>query len=524
MGVANRLVGGLSMRVGRVGVALGIILSASFVPEGVQAQAGKNALEEEPERIPGTIPVEVSGRARDEDGQPVRGARVFLLSAGIGERRLVGQATTDADGRYRFTGARMPVVRESPGRFALPPGVTPYADFVVCGTAPGLGLAWSRPRSMYALATPDPDDIQGRLPLGPPVFVHLDFARAASLKGRVVDDDGQPVAGARVQVLGASLLDETGQETNDAMNDVWEALPDSIGAALTDQAGRFAMDRLPDRACLRLAVIHPEIASTRRMTHAATIEAPDTVHDRSPPGSFHAWRPHPALAGDIVITFPRLRRVVVSVVGDDTHRPVAGARVVTIDDDPQAGLTSSAETGHDGNAVLGLPPGRHAGVYVEPPIATHYLRAELRPLVVGRGDDRPCTLALPAGCDLRFRVTEAGTNRPRAGVYFWKFPADHPDQIEIIRSNTDRADVLVTDQSGLARVVLPPEPGKRYRFRVASVGLSRVVRENDLAAGRRLRYSSDPDESRPVELAAAKSVRLWFVLPGPGVVVAPGPN
>jgi hypothetical protein len=115
------------------------------------------------------------------------------------------------------------------------------------------------------------------------------------------------------------------------------------------------MDRLPDRACLWLAVTYPEIASTRRFTHAATIEAPDTFHDRSPPGSFKDWRQHPVRAGDVVITFPRLRRVVVSVIGDDTHRPVAGARVVTIDDDPQGELTSSAVTDRDGNAVLGLP-------------------------------------------------------------------------------------------------------------------------------------------------------------------------
>jgi hypothetical protein len=121
-------------------------------------------------------------------------------------------------------------------------------------------------------------------------------------------------------------------------------------------------------------------------------------------------------------------------------------------------------------------------------------------------------------------VTEAGTNRPRAGVSFWKFPADQPGQIEIVRSNSDRADVLVTDQSGLARVVLPPDAGRRYRFRVASVGSSRIVREIDVAAGRRDRYSSDPDESRPVEFIPGKSVRLWFVLPVPGAILVPRPH
>ena len=48
----------------------------------------------------------------------------------------------------------------------LPAEITPYASFVVCGIAPGMGLAWSRTQSLYALAEPNPDDIQQRLPLG----------------------------------------------------------------------------------------------------------------------------------------------------------------------------------------------------------------------------------------------------------------------------------------------------------------------------------------------------------------------
>jgi hypothetical protein len=206
----------------------------------------------------------------------------------------------------------------------------------------------------------------------------------------------------------------------------------------------------------------------------------------------------------------------VSVIGDDTRLPVAGARVLTIDDDPQVGLTSSAMTDREGKAVLALPPGRSLGIAAEPPMATHYLRTERRPLVVGRGDgDQACRMALQSGCDLRIRVTQAGTNKPVADVFFWKFPADHPDRIELVRSNTNPSGILLTDESGLARVVLPPEPGRRYQFRIAGFRVPDRLQRIDPAEGRRLRYSSDPDESRPVELAAGKSVRLWFLLPRP---------
>ena len=78
---------------------------------------------------------------------------------------------------------------------------------------------------MYALKEPHPDDIQGRLPLGRPVTIDLTFPKAAVLKGRVVDEDGQPVEGAKLQVLDADLLDAAGHETNNRQGYDWNACP-----------------------------------------------------------------------------------------------------------------------------------------------------------------------------------------------------------------------------------------------------------------------------------------------------------
>ena len=124
---------------------------------------------------------------------------------------------------------------------------------------------------------------------------------------------------------------------------------------------------------------------------------------------------------------------------------------------------------------------------------------------------------LKSGCDLRIRVIEDGTNRPVAGVYFWKFPVDHPNELEHILSSTFRSGELRTDESGMARAVVPPEPGRRYRIRVAGVSAPTwPARSGRRCAGPCALFSTDPDESRPVELAAGKSVRLWFVLTRPG--------
>ena len=224
------------------------LLLACLSLAGAHAQPA--ATERKPAPIPETIPVTVSGLARDDGGKPVPGARVFVISTGPFEPRLAGQATTDANGRYRIEGAWLAVVRQHPGRSPLPPDVTPYADFVVCGMAPGLGLAWSDPQTMYALDEPNPGEIRGRLPLGGVVRLVLNFPAAGTAVGPGRGRGRQARRGRRVQVLAANLLDDAGRETNNGLNDAWTALPGSIGSAATDDAGRFTMDGLPDRAVL----------------------------------------------------------------------------------------------------------------------------------------------------------------------------------------------------------------------------------------------------------------------------------
>ena len=286
---------------------------------------------------------------------------------------------------------------------------------------------------MYALDEPNPGEIRGRLPLGGVVRLALNFPAAGRLSGRVVDEDHKPVAGARVQILGANLLDDAGRETNNGLNDAWTALPGSIGSAATDDAGRFTMGGLPDRACFRLAITRPETDRTVLSLYAATIDGRDTVHDAMPPGAFHGRARHPVKTGEVAVTFPHIRPIAVTVVGDDTDRPVAGAHVATLGDDFQTDTACSGTTDRDGKVFLGLPPGQYPGIYADPPIETHYLRTYQRPLSIARGDgDQQLRLLLKSGCDLRIRVIEDGTNRPVAGVSFWKVP--------VRPAGSDRAD------------------------------------------------------------------------------------
>ena len=89
---------------------------------------------------------------------------------------------------------------------------------------------------MYALKEPNPDDIQGRLLLNQPVAIDLTFPKAAVLRGKVVDESGKPVKGAKLQVTDCDLLDDAGRETNNRQGYDWKALPGNLGRSMSRPA------------------------------------------------------------------------------------------------------------------------------------------------------------------------------------------------------------------------------------------------------------------------------------------------
>ncbi len=129
----------------------------------------------------------------------------------------------------------------------------------------------------------------------------------------------------------------------------------------------------------------------------------------------------------------------------------------------------------------------------------------------GEGD-QPHELAMDAGCEILVRVTEAGTNRPVAKAFFWKSPVDHPDQLEHVPASTFLSGVLRTDDSGLGRAVVPPEPGKRYVLRFAGIQEPNMPDQINAAMAKTQGYLADPPASRPIELIGGKTIRLRFEL------------
>jgi protocatechuate 3,4-dioxygenase beta subunit len=236
-----------------------------------------------------------AGRVVDEAGQPVAGAEVTLTpppmpsvpDAGLGRLRAV----SDAEGRFRFPHVSAGSFRLQVSREGFAPGSAGEATIQEKAAEVDLGtvilpsgavieglLVNSRGKPVEG-AEVDPEAFDGRLSIRPvttgpdgrfrfadlprgarlnlwidrPGFVQrqmpeveaptpkplrIQLVEARSLKGQVVDPEGQPVAGARVALVeggGEGLL--LGEGFSEG---AWGS-----SLATTDADGRFVLDRLP---------------------------------------------------------------------------------------------------------------------------------------------------------------------------------------------------------------------------------------------------------------------------------------
>ncbi len=113
----------------------------------------------------------IKGRVLDPEGKPFAGARVFLLSEVTRKKANVSpQATTNKDGRFHFT--------------APPADFGPMGKGVLAATAKGFGLDWID-------LNPKDQNMELTLRLA---------ADDKPIEGRVLDLEGNPVAGVTVQV------------------------------------------------------------------------------------------------------------------------------------------------------------------------------------------------------------------------------------------------------------------------------------------------------------------------------------
>jgi RNA polymerase sigma factor (sigma-70 family) len=192
---------------------------------------------QEPTQSLADAPITIEGKVVDPDGKPVAGAAVALLRKLPPPPRgqdvpflhlpedLLGQTTTDQDGRYSWTlsQADLKKMRET-------------TELTVLAGAKNFGLGWQS-----AAVKPNQDPVVVRLSPEQPV------------RGRLVDLQGQPTAGVKVHVLS---VDKDGAERLE-LSEPASGLPGWPEPVVTDEEGRFVLHGLNQQMSVTVR-IHDE--------------------------------------------------------------------------------------------------------------------------------------------------------------------------------------------------------------------------------------------------------------------------
>jgi RNA polymerase sigma factor (sigma-70 family) len=350
--------------------------------------------------------IEINGRIVDPDGQPVPGAKVFFARSMLARRDEPPPApptvTSDAEGRFRLS------VSRSGYRAHDEYEREHWLQGAVVAVGKGHGPGFVRAENAEKLGN-----------------VTVKLVKDVPIEGRVVDLQGKPIAGARVQVRsfagddGPDLkpfvesLQKKGTSSYRAVR-TWLD-PKLLGLArpvVTDADGKFRLTGIGGERLVALRFEGPTIETSE--VYAMTRPAPTLVVPRS--------KDHPRLGNSVFHgnTFDHAAaptRPVVGVLRDrDTGKPLAGVTIQSrmgsarehFASDPYVATTTDSEGQY---RLVGLSrEGEHRMQFL-PGKDQPYLPAT-KTLKATTGLD-PITVdfALKRGVFIRGRVTDKVTGR-----------------------------------------------------------------------------------------------------------------
>jgi RNA polymerase sigma factor (sigma-70 family) len=235
---------------------------------------------------------------------------------------------------------------------------------------------------------------------GVPAEYTFRMERAVRAGGRVVDEQGKPVSGARVEV---TLDRESKLARGDGRVGYDYFLSEGSGAATTGADGRWSIDNVPDQPGLEMNLLasHPDFVTDERRIQTKTSGVTTAM----------------LRAG--TATLPLKRGVIVrGRVTDPDGRPVKDAVVIHGDDPYGSHMPCKFPTDADGRYRLpALAPGTSSLTVLAPGWAPQLRKVDLRPGLP------PQDFRLGPGKPARLRVVGAtGRPVPRASVFLmeWK--------------------------------------------------------------------------------------------------------
>jgi RNA polymerase sigma factor (sigma-70 family) len=136
--------------------------------------------------------IAIRGQVLDPDGKPFAGAKVYFAQTTHEGRPLSQQATSGADGRFRFSILKAEAESDDVDQVRNPShllnerhGEQAYWPAAVMAVAPGHGCDWAEVGSGTKELT-------------------LRLVKDVSIRGRILDPDGKPVVGAKLTLTGVA--------------------------------------------------------------------------------------------------------------------------------------------------------------------------------------------------------------------------------------------------------------------------------------------------------------------------------
>jgi hypothetical protein len=407
----------------------------------------------------------VTGRLQGADGKPIAGGEVALVAEVWcrSERPLGTHLHCGLPITFRVTG---PFRSDGQGRFRATAAVGPArpAHAVYAHAA-----AASHGRATVNLAKWARQDI----------VIKLD--REHVVRGRLIDTQGQPAAGATVRPIMFSVMGTTRETLIPTEPVPPYALP-LLPAVTADDKGRFLIKGL-GKEKVWLEVTHEHFATQRLQPEPSPrADAKDT--------------PFSLVAAHVVEG-----RVTYSQNG----RPAAGARVIA-----HTGFDGVVQcaTDLDGRYSLNPLPGDSFTLRVFPPDGERYPVA-IKGLTFSQSARLEADVVLEPGVLVRGRITEAPSGRPVASALVlyrphWRNNPFHNGKYDFTTYNFDwaqeAAHTATSNRDGVFQIAVPPGPGDLFVLGPTLEFVHVASSIGDLEFGRPSRVRIYPDALVPLDL------------------------
>ncbi|QGQ26134.1 hypothetical protein F1728_27165 [Gimesia benthica] len=325
-------------------------------------------------------------------GQPVPHASIGYVSTGWDQRQRIRLATTDARGIFNImiptTDPRYAALHNDSMLVALANGYGPVIESVYQFDATGeMRKSVLKKIDNFQYSPEQRNQIRQRVLNAKSTFQLV--ADDTPLTGRVVNIEGQPVPGAKVEVVRlkyseSGKLDEWEQATQKAGIDHFHLMPlltgslgNDVGGAtleylptvITDQDGRFTFQGLGDERLVRLLISGPGIAASEvyaRTRPGNRIEVPKSVSGYSKENIVYHPCDFTHIAGPSV--------PVTGVVRDaKTGQPLSGVKLRSYHltgrrvIHQSEGLTHTVTDDQGRYRLEGLPLGNNEIIFLPPP-------------------------------------------------------------------------------------------------------------------------------------------------------------